>query len=210
MSNPILRSKPYFWVSWLCPLLSGEDNCEYKVWLKSHYTSIEKLDSDFDSSKWNENHTALLMALKEEYSKISGKVLMEGETSWKMIGRTADVAGKMDLITLGPNLVIDAKSGKAKDSHIMQMKIYLLAIELGLIPGITGEFVGVLRYPNFSTTVLGGDAEFKDRFFSLVSRLALKNGDAIPSRMECKFCDIARCSARYKEIQGTPHAKVNF
>lgn len=195
-----LRNKPYFWVTWLTPLLSGEDNCEWKVWMKAHYQGLAKLDLGFDSSQWNENHTALLNELKREYQRGCERLLMEGQTSWRIDGKTATVAGKMDLLTQHPNLVIDAKTGKAKDSHVLQMKIYLLALELGAVPGVSGKFKGVLRYADgHSTEVLSCDALFKQRLFSLVKRLAGVESEPVPSLYECRFCDLADCEARFVE-----------
>ena len=193
------RRKPYFWVSWLTPLLVGEDNCEWKVWMKAHYQDLRKLPSDFDSDKWNENHTALLTSLRDEYTPKVSRILTEGQTSWKIEGQTAIVAGKMDLVTFEPNLVIDAKTGKQKDSHSAQMRIYLLAIELGAVPDVSGRFNAVLRYGDRAVDVRGPDATFKERFYGLVKRLAGPQMEPIPSFNECKYCDLADCESRYGE-----------
>src|ERR1051325_12129122 len=165
---PEPRKKPYLWVTWLAPLLSGGDSCEFKVWMKAHFTKLAKLETEsaFDASAWQENHTAMLNELREEYRPKCETLLIEGQTGWKMEGKTATVAGQMDLVTFGPNLVIDAKSGRQKASHVMQMKIYLLVTELGLIPNVSGKFAGVLRYPgNKAVEVPECDETFKQRFF---------------------------------------------
>jgi CRISPR/Cas system-associated exonuclease Cas4 (RecB family) len=200
---PEPRKKPYIWVTWLAALLSGGDSCEFKVWMKAHFTKLEKLEleSGFDSAGWNEDHTAMLNELREEYRAKSQKLLIEGETGWKMEGRTATVAGRMDLVTAGPNLVIDAKSGRQKNSHVMQMKIYLLVAELGLVPNVSGKFIGVLRYPgNKVVEVPDYDDVFKQRFFELVKRIAGPEPlDPVPSKGECRFCDLAECHFRVAE-----------
>ena len=195
----IARSKPYFWVTRLTPLLAGEDSCEWKVWFKSHYQNYDKIHRDGASlSEWEEKHTALLNKLKAEYKATSGQVLVEGQTAWKIEGKSAIVAGKMDLIALNPNLVIDAKGGKPKSSHVVQVKLYLLAIELGAVPGVQGHFSGVLGYPDgHKVDVLQPDKDFKERFYSLVKRLATVEAETVPSKYECEFCDLADCTARF-------------
>lgn len=200
------RHKPYFWVTWLTPLLSGEDNCEYKIWMKGHYRDIPKQerDDDFDAAQWKEEHTAYLTELRDEYAPKSKAILVEGQTDWKLDGQTATVAGKMDIVTLKPNLVVDAKTGKPKDSHIGQIKIYLLALSLNAVRAATGKFSGVLRYKSGKTiTVPAIEPEFKERFFDLVRRLAGDEMAPVPSANECKYCDNGVCRARVSETPST-------
>lgn len=211
--NP--RNHPYVWPSWITPLLAGENSCEWKVWMKAHYQNLDVLTAEemtkiypeskaFDSVLWNENHTTLLNELTQEYKVKAEEVLVE--TAWKIKGKTAILAGKIDLIVvypwsdpLTPGLVVDAKSGKPKDSHGVQVRIYLTAIQMNAIPGITGAFKGLLRYANGGGTVEvpEPDETFKDRLFSLIKRI----GGPVepkpnPSFSECRFCDLAACPVR--------------
>lgn len=196
------RSKPYIWVTWLAPLLVGESDCQWKAWMQAHYQDLNKRQRDdgFDASKWNQEHTQYSLELREEYASKCKQFLIEGETSWKIDGRTATVAGKMDLVTLKPNLVIDAKTGKKKNSHVAQLQIYLLAIELGCLPLIgktKQKFSGVLRYRSGEVVnVPPLDDEFRARFYDLVRRLAGPELATTPSKHECKFCDLADCTDR--------------
>jgi len=194
------RGKPYFWVTWLTEILSGHDLCEWKVWMKGHYRDVPMLPRDFDMAQWNEEHTAYLGELRKEYGEQAERVLVEGQTEWKIEGKTAIVAGKMDLITFTPNLVVDAKTGKQKDAHVPQMKLYLFAIERGAVAGIPPKtpFSAVLRYrTGESVDVPGVDANFKQRFFELMQRLGSNvEPKQVPSAGECRFCDLAECPAR--------------
>ncbi len=201
MIDAVERKKPYIWVTWLTPLLAGEDSCEWKTWLKAHYQGWRKMPSDFDSAKWNENHTALLNQLRDEYRAKCGTLLMEGQTKWQIEGKTAIVAGKMDLLTLNPNWIIDAKTGKPKNSHVIQMKIYLLAVEMGALPGISGKFQAVLRYTDHEREIPSVDDVFRERFFALVRRIGAKDAlSTVPSLSECRFCDIADCPDRIDQV----------
>lgn len=203
------RSKPYFWCTWLAPLLAGSDSCEYKVWLKAHHEGIQKLSRDFDAATYNENHTALLNEIRDDFTERGSEVLVERR--WKIEGKTATVAGSIDLVTLKPNLIIDAKSGREKDSHVEQVKIYLLAVELGAVHGVQGRFEGLVKYPNNETLVPSIDQVFKERFFTLVRNLASEVERAkVPSKYECQFCDIADCDSRWMDTEETVFQTVEF
>lgn len=210
MAQP--RNKPYIWPTWIAPLLCGEDNCELKAWTKAHYksSSIDVLSPEqvqeiypdvkpFDSVKWNEDHTALLMDLREEY-KAKSKTIRK-EVEWRWDGQVATLAGKIDLITTDPNLIIDAKGGsRRKDSHVIQMKIYQIAIERGCVPGVKGEFKAVLRYGSAEVETPPADDTFRQRLFNLIKRIAgQEKPDPSPSLSECKYCDLADCAARATE-----------
>jgi hypothetical protein len=192
------RDKPYFWVTWLAELLSGTDNCEWKYWLKGHYNKVPKINREFDKATFNENHTAMLNETRDHFLSLGSQVFVEKR--WKIEGKSAIVAGSIDLITLDPNLIIDTKTGRAKTSHSAQVKIYLLAAELGAIPGISGVFKGLLKYSSDEYLVEGVDAPFRERFFKLVRSLAEnKERSKVPSKWECEFCDIQDCDSRFVE-----------
>lgn len=199
------RSKPYFWVTWLTGLLAGENSCEWAAWMKGHYEKIPKQprDDGFDSAQWNAAHTALLNELRAEYAPDAKLLLVEDQTSWRIDGKTATIAGKMDLISVRPNIVIDAKSGRPKNSHVLQIQIYLLAIEINRVAAIPPSdaargFSGVLRYADgTSTDVPDVDLAFRERLFELLRRLGAPEPPApTPSRRECKFCDVSVCTVR--------------
>jgi hypothetical protein len=192
------RNKPYFWVTWLAALMSGSDNCEWKFWLKGHYTKVPKIERDFDNATFNENHTAMLNETRDQFLARGSEVIVEKR--WKIEGKSAIVAGSIDLITLNPNLIIDTKTGRQKTSHAAQVKIYLLAAELGAIPGVSGDFKGLVKYSSDEFLVEGVDGAFKERFFALVRNLASdKERTKVPSKWECEFCDIKNCDSRFVE-----------
>ena len=202
-----LRKKPYFWVTWLTPLLAGENSCYWTGWFKGNYEKYDKQErADSNASQLAEyeaKHTVLLNSLVDKYSLSSERIFIENQTKWAMKGTVANVGGKMDLISIGPNLVIDAKGGQPKSSHIIQVQIYLIAIELGVVPvvgGVAGEFTGLLCYPDGHEVPVAAPSEaFKQRFYSLIKRLATTEPEKVPSEFECRFCDIKECNSRYVE-----------
>src|SRR5436190_24198164 len=105
----------------------------------------------------------MLNALEDEYRAQCETVLKE--VPWKIKGTTAQISGKIDLVTFRPNLLGDAKTGKQKNAHVLQIRAYLLAAER-LYPG--QEFKGILRYPDNVEIEVTHDPDFKDKLYSMV------------------------------------------
>jgi hypothetical protein len=197
------REFPNFWVTWLVGLMAGEESCRWKSWAKAHYYT-DKLSRGFDLAHWEKEHTTLLDTLDTKYRKTSVKVLREDQTKWVLKGTYAQVAGKMDLVCCEPDLIIDAKSGKEKASHVLQMHVYQIAVEKGCVLGIGGKVPGLLWYANQAKPVHvpPPDQAFKDKFFNLVRELATyEPPEATPSQRECRYCDIANCLWREESTE---------
>lgn len=201
------REQPYIWVTWLVRLMAGEHSCEWKAWTNAHWKNPAKRQRDdgYNSATWNQRHAAYTATLAKEYRRKCKRLLIEGETKWYLRGKTATVGGAMDLVTLEPNLVIDGKTGKPKDSHIVQVQIYLLALERGAV-GNLGKlrgFSGVLRYSDeqYPTIEIPPiEDEFRERFYAMVRRIADEAEPVpVPSAFECKYCDLADCKVRVEE-----------
>ena len=67
---PQLRdSGPYIYLTWLPKLLAGLDRCEWKIWFQVHHDgrTWEKLESDFNVTRYNIEHTELVRLCTEEY-----------------------------------------------------------------------------------------------------------------------------------------------
>lgn len=192
------REFPYFWVTWLTGFLVGSEQCLWKPWAKAHYYT-DKLPDGFNSSQWQLQHTALLDKLNADYARRypAATILREDQTKWVMKGKLAEVGGKMDLITIGPDLIVDAKGGKQKPEDIVQMQIYQIAIEKNCVEGISGKVPGVLWYGDKPIDVPPPDDAFKVRFFGLVKQLASYDvPDTTPSVRECRYCNIKNCIDR--------------
>jgi hypothetical protein len=206
------RSKPEYWVTWLTSLMAGENSCYWAAQYKGRYQYYDKQPREDQSSlaTWEVNHTALLNELIDEYMVKSQQILIEGQTKWCISGTRANITGKMDLVTIGPNTVIDAKSGEPKSSHVVQMQIYLLAIEWHAVPAlkdVQGPFTGILRYPNNHDVVVDPPSEsFKGRLALLINRLGDSEQFKIPSEFECNFCNIKDCDKRY--VKSEEESKV--
>ncbi len=215
-----LRKVPFIWPTWITKLIAGEDNCFFKSWLKCHYQNYDKTPSDFNSAMWNIAHTKILRSRVDTLTDKGYRVLIEDQNSFKLdycsnTGDSCVISAKPDILAFGRNAdgtefaeISDAKSGKPKTSDSVQVYIYQILLGLA-VPGYEKmKFSGCVVYkegvPNVEIpNTIADDAGLRDQIFTTVDKII---GPEVacrktPSRMECRFCDIARseCSAKFKE-----------
>ena len=63
------RDGPYFWVTWLTKLLTGENSCEWSAWFRARHDSgsWEQVPGDFDRAGWQMAHTAMVNEARERW-----------------------------------------------------------------------------------------------------------------------------------------------
>ena len=87
---PRPRESPYVWVTWLARLLAGEASCEWASWFRSHHQDWAKPPTDFDSTQWMLDHTALVNQARESREKLGYTVFTEGQNSFPAPGEGRD------------------------------------------------------------------------------------------------------------------------
>lgn len=208
------RDFPYIWPTWISGLLSGDKDCEYAAWYRAHYQDYNKRSDGFDFAKWKEDHTALLKQDRAQMTKEGFKVFTEGQNAFTWKGKQANIGGKPDTVSIRSTTdhrVHEYKTGKTRDSDMMQVKIYLCALPRTLDRHVgrtlegevvygtrneTGQMVVRERLEVPSHSV---DLAFKDRLVQLVGRVASPHqARPVPSEGECRFCDLANCEYRWK------------
>ena len=119
---------PYIWATTLAKLLTGENSREWAGWFKAHHQNWTKPPSDFDSTTWMLEHTALVNQERDSLERFSYHVYTENQNLFRLRGSTATIAGKPDLIGEKHNdvLISDAKTGHPSPSHQAQVRIYAL------------------------------------------------------------------------------------
>ena len=204
---PRPRESPYVWATWLARLLAGEASCEWAAWFRAHHQDWAKPPSDFDSTQWMLEHTALVNQARESREKLGYIVCTEGQNSFRLRGKFATMAGKPDLIAVkGQDVVIvDAKTGKPSPSHAAQVMIYQYAVPKALDRYRGMEFRGHVIYPdaNVQIPASGIDGKFVERLGALIRRLAAETpARKVPSATECRWCDITKadCPERNEDL----------
>ena len=190
------RASPYIWATWLPKLLTGEQSCQWAVWVKAHYQDLPRQLTDFNQAEWLMQHTALLNAQKAKWEQQGHAVCVEGQNAFRLRGQSATLGGKPDLVVARREdaLVIDAKTGRDRPWHIVQVMIYMYALPLAL-PRYQGvRMTGEVAYPTHTVPV--SPESLTDQFVqdlgSLIRRLADERPvNRVPSSLECRFCDIS-------------------
>ena len=91
------------------------------------------MPSDFDSAKWNMEHTDLMNKLVGSLEGQGSQVFIEYQNSFKVESPRSGVviSGNPDVIEVlpdGKTVVYDAKTGQGSASHIAQVQLYMYLI----------------------------------------------------------------------------------
>lgn len=206
--SEIERPSPYIWVTWLTKLMSGENQCYWSSWFRTHY-KYEKLPSDFNMTQWQAEHNELLHQRVRELEDDGFIVSIEDENSFTLTGKdgVTKLAGKPDIVAIKANQVIveDCKTGKPYKSDQMQVLIYMLVLSM-IDARCKGKTIaGRLIYKKSDPVDLLPeyvDSNFIEHFRSTVVSVSdFAPARKVPSFRECRFCDISMnyCQDRIEE-----------
>ncbi len=199
---------PYVWVTWITGLLSGEKQCTWSAWFKAHYRYTKRPDPSFDSAAWTSKHQAALGPYAARLEADGYSVTREDQNAFRLKGKVAILAGKMDLIAVPASepslatLIVDTKTGQPRASDWWQVLIYMFVLPQ-VMPAIPqAQLGGVVVYSDHEKVVDRAELT-PERVQAIVALLLLVGGDVeprkVPSGRECAFCDISECPARVKE-----------
>lgn len=200
--------KPYFTAKALAGILSGDNQCQAALWVKSRFWA-KRLPSTFDFVTWEATHNAMVAKRKGELEALGYTVTIENANKFELEGATARVTGKPDIISIkGDDVLIpDCKSGSQRSTDFWQVLVYLACVPIARkdLAGkrISGELVyehGVIEIPPEELT-----DERRAAIFAKVRELAREQPfPYTPSPSECGFCDLAECTARMQPVPPTP------
>ena len=204
----VRREHPYIWATWLPRLLSGENACEWAVWFKAHYQDWTRQPSDFDQAQWMLDHTALVNERISNWTVGGYDVNVEAQNSFQLRGKSATLAGRPDIIARREDdvAIVDVKTAHESPSHVVPVMIYLYAVPRALERHRNAKLRGQVTYRDHTVRIPAEavDEEFIQNLGRLIRRLsAAKPARRVPSRQECRFCDItaADCPERVDEQQ---------
>ena len=94
------RDGPYFWVTWLTKLLTGENSCEWAVWFRARHESgrWEQVLGDFDLVGWQMAHTAMVNETHERWEELGFEVFTARQNGFALRGDTGTLGGQPGLI----------------------------------------------------------------------------------------------------------------
>jgi len=203
------RKIPNVWAKNLSKLLGGDDHCWYRAWYQAHFwTAREELSAE-DKARmdgYQIKHDAIANARAAELSADGWLIRMEDDAAFKMVGKTAELTGKPDVVALSDRvtgdrgtLVVDAKSGKRRPADVWQVLIYMFALPLTWLSD-SGVMRGEVRYSDGAVEVPPLRTGQAQQIVDGVRKLAAAEPpEATPSKWECEHCLIEGCAVRYDE-----------
>jgi CRISPR/Cas system-associated exonuclease Cas4 (RecB family) len=203
-----LRHRPYVWPSWLTKLMAGEERCWFKAWYKARhrYSKIEEGEDRAEFFRtWTAKHDLITERRAAELRADGWEVRVEDDAAFKLVGDKADVSGKPDLFAVKGDtaIVVDAKSGRKRDSDHWQVLIYLFALPIAWAKLAKLRLVGEVEYQDARVLVRALGALERDRIVAAIRVVTgARPPEASPSQNDCRYCDVARCPVRYKAPEG--------
>jgi predicted RecB family nuclease len=189
----------------LAKILSGDQSCRFNVWLKAHF-DIATRKGDFDFKAWKVDHTDLLNLRVQQLTADGWKCDVESQNYFKLVGATAVLPGKPDLIARkGARIkVVDIKTGRPQDAHGVQVAIYLTALPL-VWKRAQLVLDGEVCYADHIVDVSQAMAEsIAPKLFALLRALGSDvRPEPIPSQSDCRFCELrdADCPSRWTDSE---------
>lgn len=209
MTRP--RDGLYVYVTWLSRLMSGEVGCKWASWFKTHYTEWERAPSDFQLAVWTVDHTQLLDELSKERSEQGEAVYREDQNQFR-VRRPSDlvIAGKPDLVVIDQSdkcTVIDAKTGKPRQSDIIQVMLYMMFLPYASPLYRGKDLSGCVAYKTGNKTDIPANT-IDDAFKKSVTYFLdiLESSEAperVPSSVECNYCDITNTDCPERRETGS-------
>lgn len=204
----------------LAGLLSGDRECAYSVWFRSHFWYDALKDGGtFDREGWIADHTAMLKARGDSYKPSEGTTItttLESQNKFDVIGKVGKISGKIDLVVQEARQldgavtrvrIEDCKTGKRRPADPMQVLIYVYAW-LKKHPEHLGVVQGAVVYKDGAVPVevsLLTPERVKEIGRIMAEVCAVEPPKAAPSSRECNLCDIGEqyCPSRFKASSST-------
>lgn len=189
------RKQPYIWVTWLSKVMAGEQPCLWQSWFKAHFQDYAKA-GDFDSARWNIEHTRLLTTTRIELARQDVELHVEDRNSFRYEDSSgAVIAGRPDIVAIEDDTatVLDCKTGRLKLSDQIQVQICMSLLPV-CFPELNrliwhGGVVYSNRRVDISPTAV--DDRFRENLDYFIKLIAGKEPPMkAPSMGECRFCEI--------------------
>ena len=194
------RNAPYMPVTGISRYLTGDKSCIWAAWFKANHQGYAKMPSDFNSAKWNMEHTDLMNELVEELEERGCEIFIERQNSFKVESARSGVVvgGTPDIIAVHPDETVkiyDAKTGQESASHVVQVQLYMYLLPKAQSERWRGvKFEGVVVYADGSEKRISVDS-VDDAFVTRLAEFMRKMTSdmpprRVPSLAECGWCEL--------------------
>ena len=197
MTKP--RDGLYVWVTWLSRLMSGEVQCHWGAWFKTHYTGYKTQPIDAQLASWTVEHNQYLTDLINE-RKALGEITYKEDQNKFRVRRPSGlvIAGKPDLMTYNKTTeqytIYDVKTHNQRQSDIIQVMLYCYCLPYAS-PIYKGKMLdGCVVYKTDRVEVPSKMVEdaFTKKAVYFLNIIECPNApDKCPSSVECEYCDLS-------------------
>ena len=202
------RPRAYVYPTWITKQLAGENKCWYQPWYKAHFR-YKKLPDNPDRADffrdYTERHDTIVRHRVMDLKLQGYTVKVEDEGSFRVKGQAGDISGKPDIVAMKDDVavVIDAKSGKPRQSDHWQVLLYMMLLPLDWLKGFA-KVRGEVEYKDGTADVRPIEAREREEIGEALRRvMGPEAPTAVPSAGDCKFCDIERCQFRFQSTEGS-------
>lgn len=181
------------WVTWLAKLLADPSECPLPAYIQTRYHVSKE---DVYTGDWAQQHSATIERVKSRLAAAGRSCFIEREVA--VTSRTGiKIAGAIDVWapeTRGEaSVAIDAKTGKHKPAHRLQVNLYQVMSFASPDFECTSKPAGMLVYPEKEVWIRPEEASAE-----LVGRLAHAmeiiaddtQPEPTPSKSNCRYCSI--------------------
>jgi hypothetical protein len=158
----------------------------------------ERAGNPFDASAYKLNHTPLVAELRAELEGKGYTVFTEDQNYFTLRGTSGTtLSGKPDIVAIRgtEGIVCDAKTGSARESHEIQVLIYMWAIPKAFPEWQDIRFSGLVAYKaeveRFVIPPGAVDSNFVGKVAAQIKRLASPlPARKVPGPTNCRLCPI--------------------
>ena len=187
------RAQPAVWVTWLAKLLADPAECYLPAWVQTRF-SVAK-DTAF-TGDWAARHASIIEHVASRLSAAGRRPQIEKEVA--VTSRTGlRISGAMDIWAPETDdreaVIVDAKTGKHKPAHRLQVNLYQLMTSNSQEFKCTRKPAGMIAYADSRVWIKPAEAT-PDLSARVAKAMEVIAKDAqptpAPSRSNCRYCPI--------------------
>ena len=180
-----------------------------EIWFQVHHDgrTWQKLDSDFNLTRYNIEHTELLRLCTEEYEQRGFTVTVERQNDFRLNRDWVTISGRPEMVASRDDeaIIVDVKAAKPNLSHEIPGHALHRLAPPGRRPVPRSQTIRTVYYGEdngIDIPATGIDHRFKEITAGLITKLTSKTpARKAPSASECRFCPISSqyCPERREE-----------
>jgi CRISPR/Cas system-associated exonuclease Cas4 (RecB family) len=189
----VKKTDPGVWVTWLAKLLADPSECYLPAWVQTRFSVVK--DTAF-TGDWAARHASIIEQVCLRLKRVGRQPQIEQEVA--VTSRTGlRISGAMDVWAPETDereaVIVDAKTGKHKPAHRLQVNLYQLMTSNNQEFKCTRKPAGMIAYADSQIWIRPAEATL-DLAARVAKAMEVIASDAqptpAPSRGNCRYCPI--------------------